>query len=270
MSAPNGKSPPSVAAQRQSSSLLIFILLVFALAVPFWVIGEFVEFQLLPGLPFAAFAFVCPGLAALTLVRRDNGPAAARALLARAFDYKRIESKIWYAPMLLLNPSIFVLSYGVLRFLGTSVPAPQLSALSTLALCALFFASAAGEELGWSGYAIDPMQKRSGALQASIQLGGIWVLFHIVALIQAHRSMEWIGWWSLWSISSRVILVWLYNNAGKSVFATILFHAMINVCWQAFPIHGSFFDPRVVGIITTFVAIIASTACRARARASCT
>jgi hypothetical protein len=37
-------------------------------------------------------------------------------------------------------------------------------------------------------------------------------------------------------------MVWLYNNTRKSVFAVALFHAVSNVCWQSFPIHGSYFD----------------------------
>lgn len=52
----------------------------------------------------------------------------------------------------------------------------------------------------------------------------------------------------------RVIIVWLYNNMGKSVFAGALFHTTINVTWQLFPIQGSFFEPRVTGAITALVA----------------
>jgi hypothetical protein len=63
-----------------------------------------------------------------------------------------------------------------------------------------------------------------------------------------------IAWWSFWTVALRVILVWLYNNTGRSVFATALFHTTINVTWQLFPIQGSFFDPRVTGPITAFVA----------------
>ncbi|MGO9995416.1 MAG: CPBP family intramembrane glutamic endopeptidase [Steroidobacteraceae bacterium] len=250
----------------QSGSLLTYFLCVFTLAVPFWVLGRFIEFQFLPGLPVAALTFVCPGLAALIVVRRADGPAGARALLTRAFDYKRITAKTWYAPILLLNPCIFVLSYAVQRLAGTPVPTPQLTILPTLTLCVVFFASAVGEELGWSGYAIDRMQNRCGALKASVLLGVIWVLFHLVALVQVHRSLDWIVWWSVWTISARVIIVWLYNNTGRSVFGAALFHATINVCWQAFPIHGSFFDPRVVATITAFVAIIVTTVWRTGVR----
>jgi len=31
-------------------------------------------------------------------------------------------------------------------------------------------------------------------------------------------------------IAMRTLIVWLYNNTGKSVFATILIHAVYNVC----------------------------------------
>jgi membrane protease YdiL (CAAX protease family) len=50
-----------------------------------------------------------------------------------------------------------------------------------------------GEELGWSGYALDPMQARWHALQAGILLGLVWAVWHWVPLVQVHRSAEWIA-----------------------------------------------------------------------------
>jgi uncharacterized protein len=72
----------------------------------------------------------------------------------------------------------------------------------------------------------------------------------------------WIAWWSLWTVAARVIMVWLYNRTGGSVLAVTLDHASSNVCWQLFPIHGSYFDPRLTGLITVAVAVVifASTA----------
>ncbi len=55
---------------------------------------------------------------------------------------------------------------------------------------------------------------------------------------------------------ARVLIVWLYNNTGRSVFAAALFHMTINVAWQLFPIHGSYFDPRSSGVITAVIAVI--------------
>jgi hypothetical protein len=52
----------------------------------------------------------------------------------------------------------------------------------------------------------------------------------------------------------RVLIVWLYNNAGKSVSAAVVFHMITNVTWQLFPVSGSYFDPRVTGLIEAFIA----------------
>jgi hypothetical protein len=128
--------------------------------------------------------------------------------------------------------------------------------LAALLILPLSFVAALGEELGWSGYAIDPMQNRWNALRASVLLGLVWAAWHIVLLVQADRSPAWIAWQSLTGVASRVLLVWLYNNTGKSVFAAALCHAMQNVSWQLFPNQGSHYDPRVTGLIAALAAAI--------------
>ena len=50
--------------------------------------------------------------------------------------------------------------------------------------------------------------------------------------------------------------VWVYNNTGRSVFATALFHAMGNVSTFLFPNYGSHYDPRITGPIIAFAAAI--------------
>jgi uncharacterized protein len=58
------------------------------------------------------------------------------------------------------------------------------------------------------------------------------------------------------TIAARVLLVWLYDNTGKSMFAVTLFRSLINVSRSLFPIYGSYYDPRIAGLITTFAAIL--------------
>lgn len=243
-----------------SLSPLTFFLLVYALAIPFWLIGFATGTEPLPGLPVAALMAVCPAAAAVLLVYKENEAPGVIALLKRSFDFGRIRSKIWYFPIFLLTPFVAGLSYVVLRWTGSPIPVPQFSLLTTIILFFVFFAAGLGEELGWSGYAIDPLQRRLGAVPASILLGSVWALWHFVPLIEAHRSAEWIAWWSLGTVAMRVIMVWLYNSTRRSVFAVTLLHAMSNLSWQLFPIHGSYFDPRVNGLIlmslATVVAII--------------
>lgn len=239
-----------------SKPLLTFFLLAIILIVPFWVLGALIGIELLPGIPLAALGTFCPMTAALILVYQEHKHAGVIALLKRSFDDKRIQDKRWYLPILLVMPGVMALSFVVLRLLGVAVPVPQISILEVIALCVGFFVGALGEELGWSGYALDPMQARWGALKASLMLGGFWAVYHYVALAQDHRPVTWIAWWTLYAVSNRVIMVWLFNHAGKSVFGMALYHMTINVTWQLFPVSGSYFDPRVTGLILAAVAVI--------------
>jgi membrane protease YdiL (CAAX protease family) len=237
-----------------SKSPLRFFLLVLALSLPFWLVGALTSFQLLPALPVSALAFLCPVTAAAVLVYRENKSAGVKEWLQRAFDFTRVKAKIWYVPTILLMPCIMVLSYGAIRLMGVLLPAPQFSVGTLLALFVAFFIGALGEEMGWSGYALDPLQERFGALGGALLLGVVWAVWHYVPLLEAHRSLAFIAWWSLGTVAARVIIVWLYNNTGRSVFVAALFHTMINLTWQLFPIHGSYYDPRVTGLITAVVA----------------
>ena len=255
-SRPRADAGPGVRSSRACRSSVTFFALTFALAIPFVVYGAWTHFLLLPGLPVAALMFVCPGMAALILTYREHGTAGAKVLLNRALDYKRISPKIWYAPILLIAPCVAVLSYGVIRLTGIRVPAPQIALLPTILLGGTFFVAALGEELGWSGYAIEPLQNRWGAVKAALLLGSIWAAFHYTALLEANRSILWIAWWSVGTIATRIIMVWLYNNAGKSVVGVTFFHMTGNLAWQLFPIHGSYFDPRINGLITAIVAAV--------------
>lgn len=243
-------------ADADERSPLLFIALVFALSVPLWLVGARYRIELLPGLPLSAIMVVCPLIAALILIARASGRAGVVAHLKRSFDYARVRDKVWYIPIVLLQPAVALLSYGVMRLLGMSLPTPRLSLITALALFALFFVGALGEESGWSGYLIDPLQKRWGALQGGIILGAVWAAWHLAPLVQAGRASDWIAWWSLGTVATRVLHTWLYNNTGKSVFGAIVFHAMTNVSWQLFPNNGSHYDPRITALIVTLIAVL--------------
>ena len=236
--------------------LLPFFVLVLAFSVPFWFVGARTGRQLLEGLPLSALMAICPVIAASVLVYRERKMAGVIALLRRAFDYPRIREKIWYLPILLLMPGVMLVSYGVMRVLRIPLPNPHISVFAATVLFLAFFVFALGEEVGWMGYAIDPLQARWSALQASLLLGAVWAVWHVVPLVQVHRPLEWIAWWSLGTVASRVLIVWLYTNTGKSVFAAILFHAMSNVSTFLFPNFGSHYDPRITGLIIAVVAVV--------------
>jgi len=150
--------------------------LVFALAIPFWLIGAMAGRGLpLPmNFPLSALQVFCPLVAALILVYREDGLGGAKRLLKRIFDYKKIEPKIWYVPIISLLPFIYLMSYGVMRLMGLPLPdEPQIPYPTIPILLVVFFTAAASEEVGWMGYAVDPMQDRWSALTTSIILGPV-------------------------------------------------------------------------------------------------
>jgi membrane protease YdiL (CAAX protease family) len=154
-------------------------------------------------------------------------------------------------------PLLYLLTYGVVRLMGLPLPnEPFIPLLMIPLLFALFFILAIGEEVGWMGYAVDPVQDRWSALTTSIVLGLVTAIWHFVPLIQMGRTSTWIAWWSLSAVSIRLLTVWLYNNTGRSLFAAIVFHAMANLSFALYPNYGSHWDPAVAGAITAIAAVI--------------
>ena len=238
--------------------LLKFFLLVFVLSVPFWLLDIIIQFpeEISINLPVSSLQAFNPLIAALILTYRRNKSPGIEELLKRAFDYKRIKKKRWYVPIIFLMPAMMFLAYWIMILAGLPLPEPYIPLMLVLTFFPVFFVFAVGEEVGWLGYAIDPMQDRWGALKASIILGTIWELWHLWPYIQTGNGPAWVMWQSLGSIPLRILIVWLYNNTGKSIFAGILFHAMVNVSEFSIPNYGSHYDPFISCIIFALVAAI--------------
>jgi uncharacterized protein len=98
-----------------------------------------------------------------------------------------------------------------------------------------FFLGAICEETGYMGYAIEPMQTWFGALKASILIGIPWAIWHYPSIIQQGHNAVWIAWATLGTVAVRVLIVWIFNNTQKSLFACILFHTMMNLGRPLFP-----------------------------------
>ncbi len=237
-------------------SPLTFFALVFGLSVPFWLLDAATDLRLMPGLSVSALMTFCPMVAAVILVYRGRKTAGVSELLRRSFDFKRIKAKRWYAPILLLLAGVHLAVYALMRWLDMPMPAPQIGILAAALLLLAFFIGALGEELGWSGYATDPLQDRWNALQTGVLLGLVGALWHLVPLLLMDRSPTWIAWWFLYIVAARILIVWIYNNTGKSVFAVALFHATLNLSWMLFPVNGSHFDMRLGGLGMLFTAVV--------------
>ena len=133
-------------------------------------------------------------------------------------------------------PIIYLLIYGVIQLFRLPLPiGVEIPFLQNVLISVVIFIGATGEEVGWSGYAVDAMQKRWSALTTAIAIGLVWAIWHYPSMIQQGHDLRWIGWGTLGTVGVRILMVWLYNNTGKSVSACIIFHSMANIGRIFFP-----------------------------------
>jgi membrane protease YdiL (CAAX protease family) len=234
----------------------LFFLLVALLSVPFALLGSVTRLQLMPGIPISALGFACPAIAAAILRYRERGRAGLAALIRRSLEFKRSLRGAWLVPVLLLMPSVALITLAIMRARNIPHPAPRFPLPASLVLFAAFLIAALGEEMGWSGYAIDALQQRWTALLASIVLGVIWAAWHIVAMVQTGQSASWIAWGCLDMVATRVIMVWIYNNTGRPVIAVVLFHAIANLTFKSIFPGGSYESERIISVLLTIIATI--------------
>jgi membrane protease YdiL (CAAX protease family) len=242
---------------KDNNSTLHFFAWVFILSIPFWIYSAANPVEILPGLPVSALGAFTPAVAAMIVIYRTDRFSGVLKLLRRSFDIWRVTHYAWLFVILLVNPIIALMAYGYMQSAGTTLPTPQLLTFTVIPMFIVFFIAGLGEELGWTGYATELLGNRLGVIATGISIGSVWAVWHFIPLLQAHRPVEWIAWWSLGTISLRIIMVWLYAHSGKSVAAIAVFHALTNLCWQLFPVHGSHYDPQKFGLISFGIAMIA-------------
>ena len=244
----------------KGKSPLAFFVLAMVIYVPFAI---YADVQVFPNWSLVNFGAFIPMLVALILVYWENGTASMVELLKRPFDYKRIQSKIWYLPIFLLIPFTVLIQYGLALIFGLPVSSPYFPTSWPLLFVILFIA-ATGEELGWMGYLFEPIQERFGALKASVLLGIIWALIHIPLFTASNVSSYWIVWQLIYIAATRVLFVWIYNNTGKSIFAVVMLHTLFNSVWFLFPRNPEwvgvarpvFYNPTSLALITVVLGTI--------------
>ncbi|MEU5869093.1 MULTISPECIES: CPBP family intramembrane glutamic endopeptidase [unclassified Nonomuraea] len=244
-----------------------FFVLVTVLSVPFYVLGAVSPAVRIGALdlPASATMFVLPVLAAAILARRDGGRGAVTALLARVVDRPAGRTR-WYAAAASLPAAIGALSwiFGWLGGQAGSTLPTSPAALPLLLAAAL--AAAACEELGWTGYASDPLQRRFGTAGAGLLLGLFCGAWHVIPLVQAGHGAAWIGGWFLGTVAGRVVILGLRNASG-GVSAAILAHAMVNVTAAYVPDYDDPVVSTASGLLTAAAAagILFIASCRATA-----
>ena len=242
-------------------SLARYFLLLFGLCLPVWVIGAIFDIELFPGFKLFQVGLAMPMIASLLLTYRERRWAGITALLRRTYDVVQIKPRIWFLPIFFIYPSLGFINYWIARGAGADIPSPTLSLVGFLSYCAVFFMTF-GEELGLSGYALDPMLGRYSALETGLLLGLAWAGYHIPGfVISGYYSAGWIFWHAIYIVTTRVLFVWIYNNSGKSLFSMALCHWTFGLFWSLWPQDNlqkavPFYDPKIAAVAAVFYAQI--------------
>jgi uncharacterized protein len=218
------------AALIQKRRPLLFFLLVLAGAVPLWVFSGRMGVLSTLRIPVSdlALAFL-PMTIAIGLTVGEQRWPAAWSLLANAIDFRSASSGRWVAVAMLIPLLIYGAASTAMHLLGSNELAPAVNLPRLIALFALFFALAAGEEVGWSGYAFPAIQQRWGALSASLIVAVPWWLGHLPSMSKIGATGVDMAWWIVGAVGLRIIMAWLYNKTGASLFTMVLFHASLNL-----------------------------------------
>ncbi len=79
-----------------------------------------------------------------------------------------------------------------------------------------------GEEFGWRGFALPTLQRKWGALIASLILGTVWALWHLPLFFQpgsihAQIGLQMLPVYVLGEIALATLITWVYNETGGSL-----------------------------------------------------
>lgn len=191
-----------------------------------------------PGLFCFLAGGASPLIAGVVLAARDGGQAQVRDLLRRLVRVRGIALRGWIALLgfwlafdLLLGQAAIVLGVTDQPFSINWQVLREPSALGFLLL--LSFVFPAIEEIGLRGYYLDALRQRCGITSAAFINGVTWALWHApfvwfhgyYANTTFHPALS---WWLPMIVCTTLLIAQVYERSGRSIFAVLLFHAMMN------------------------------------------
>ncbi len=172
---------------------------------------------------------LAPGVAAIVVSGVGEGEGEVRHLLRRLLHWR--VGVGWYVVVLGLPFVEDVFAAGFARLMGLfsagRIP-PVLPVLPALWVVFLF---AAGEEVGWRGFALPRLLVSRSAVAASLMLGSIHAAWHLPVILLPHQYLSGVPLlpWSIFVLSEAVLFTWIFRNTGGSVLMAALYHGSSNL-----------------------------------------
>ena len=202
-----------------------------------------------------AIQTVGPTIGALVVLSAIGG-ARARADLGRRARRWRVPAR-WYVVALAGIPAacfvaVAVLPAGAATFAGASLATIVVTFVVYLVVG--FFSGPLFEEPGWRGFALPRLEGAYGPLRGTLLLGVLWGAWHLPQFLVPAWAAEnggsdplTIAEFLLLVIALSVLLTWVYNGTGGSVWLAMVTHASINASLAAAPVPPS--GPMTVGLV---------------------
>jgi len=181
-----------------------------------------------------------PALAALIITGVTEGRAGVVAFAKRLVLVSRPTSRFLIYS---LSPLIF-LGLALVVALVMQAPLPPWSdfaiysglpplGLPAVLLLVLLF-NGFGEEAGWRGFALEPLQRRFGPVRGTLMLAALWAGWHTPAffVVETYRAMTVpmiIGGFGLGICAGAIVLSRIAQRTNGSVLAAALWHAFYNM-----------------------------------------
>lgn len=148
----------------------------------------------------------------------------------------RVRAPFWTYLFALLLPALLLgAPFVSARIMGAPPPQVALDP-GVLPFVALWFVLAAGEEIGWRGYALPKLIEKKDFWASASTLGIVWCTWHYPRLLGSpyldfsHPDIIlWaVGMFSVQIFFANYIICWLFERSGRSVLVSTLFHTAFN------------------------------------------
>jgi membrane protease YdiL (CAAX protease family) len=221
--------------------LLSFFVLAYGLSWAYWIPLALAGVRTAPGSTATHEpGLLGPALAAFIITGLTQGRVGLVALARRLVLVSR---PTWRFLAYSLSPLIF-LGLAIAVAIGLGVPLPPWSdfavysglpplGLPAVLLLVLLF-NGFGEETGWRGFALQPLQVRFGPVAGTLVLAALWAGWHTPAffIVETYRAMTIptiIGGFGLGICAGAIVLSRIAQRTQGSVLAAMLWHGFYNM-----------------------------------------
>ena len=218
-----------------------FVALAYTLSWAAWIPLILRDARVVPGGSVTHFpGLLGPAVAAFVIVALTEGSVGVGRLLRRLVLVSKPSlrfllyslSPLAFLLLSLVTALVAGLPIPPVRDFGLYSGLPGLSLPLVLLLVLLF--TGYGEETGWRGFALGPLQERYGPVKGTVILALIWAGWHTPAFwfVEGYRAMNvatLLGGFGLGICAGSVVLARILNRTSGSIFAAALWHATYNL-----------------------------------------